>query len=126
MKSWTISNFYCRDTTPVEVGSMETFSPAALKLKKPTDHLPEREKYEALCRGEKFMSPKVEARLRCKYVTNNSPFLLLQPFKMEEASLHPYITIYHEVISDDEIETVKRLAQPRVKELLPKFYTENN
>lgn len=93
---------------------METFSPASLKLTKPTDHLPEREKYEALCRGEKFRSPKEEARLRCKYVTNNVPFFFIQPVKMEEANLHPYIVIYHQVINDDEIETVKRMAQPRV------------
>ena len=60
------------------------------------------------------MDPKVAGRLRCRYVTNNQPFLFLQPVKMEEAFLKPRIVIYHDVISDDEIETVKKMAQPRV------------
>lgn len=60
------------------------------------------------------MDPKVEGRLRCRYVTNNVPYLFIQPFKMEEAFHKPLIVIYHNVISDDEIETVKKMAQPRV------------
>lgn len=60
------------------------------------------------------MDPKIEGRLRCRYITNNAPFLLLQPIKMEEAYLKPRIVIYHDVITEDEIETVKKMAQPRV------------
>lgn len=60
------------------------------------------------------MDPKVEGRLRCRYVTNNVPYLFIQPFKMEEAFHKPLIVIYHNVVSDDEIETVKKMAQPRV------------
>ena len=60
------------------------------------------------------MDPKVEARLKCRYTTGHHPFLLLQPIKVEEAALKPYIVRYHDVITDDEIETVKKLAQPRV------------
>jgi prolyl 4-hydroxylase len=33
---------------------------------------------------------------------------------MEEAFHKPLIVIYHNVVSDDEIETVKKMAQPRV------------
>lgn len=61
-----------------------------------------------------MLDPKVEARLKCRYYTNNVPYLLIQPVKMEEASLKPYIVVFHEVISDDEIDTVKKMAQPRV------------
>lgn len=60
------------------------------------------------------MDPKVEGRLRCRYVTNNVPYLFIQPVKMEEAFHKPLIVIYHNVVSDDEIETVKKMAQPRV------------
>lgn len=70
--------------------------------------------YILIYRGEKHIDPKTEGRLRCRYVTNNVPFLLIQPIKMEEAYHKPLIVIYHDVISDDEIETVKKLAQPRV------------
>ncbi|KZS04832.1 prolyl 4-hydroxylase subunit alpha-1 isoform X1 [Daphnia magna] len=93
----------------------EPFNTANLKLTKPSDHLPERENYEKLCRGEKLMDPKIEGRLRCRLVTNNVPFLYIQPVKMEEAYHKPLIVIYHNVISDDEMETVKKMAQPRFK-----------
>ena len=61
------------------------------------------------------MDPKVESSLRCRYITNNVPYLFIQPIKMEEALLKPRIVIYHDVISDDEIDTVKKLAKPRVR-----------
>jgi len=94
----------------------EPFSTASLKLTKPSNYNAiEREKYEILCRGVKLMKPKVEARLRCRYFRNNNPYLLLGPIKEEEAYLNPRLVIYHDVISDREIETVKKLAQPRFK-----------
>ena len=60
------------------------------------------------------MDPKIEGRLRCRYVTNNVAFFFIQPIKMEEALLKPRIVVYHNVISDEEIDTVKKLAKPRV------------
>ena len=68
------------------------------------------------------MDPKVEGRLRCRYVTNNVPYLFIQPVKMEEAFHKPLIVIYHNVVSDDEIETVKKMAQPRVHTIDSLFY----
>ena len=70
--------------------------------------------FSVKCRGEKLLDDKVAARLKCRYTTGRHPFLKIQPVKVEEAALKPYIVVYHEVISDDEIETVKKLAQPRV------------
>jgi prolyl 4-hydroxylase len=70
-------------------------------------------------RGEKLMDPKIEARLRCRYVTNNVPLFFIQPLKMEEAFLKPLLFIYHNVINDEEINIVKKLAQPNVNP--PKF-----
>ncbi len=69
---------------------------------------------QAHFRGEKLLDPKVEGRLRCRYVTNNVPFFFIQPVKMEEALLKPLLVIYHGVIFDAEIDVVKKLAQPRV------------
>lgn len=74
----------------------------------------ERQLYEKLCRGEVKPVPIQLAPLRCKYVTNNVPFLRLAPLKLEEAHLEPYIVIYHDVISDDEIATIQSMAKPRV------------
>nr|CAH0108384.1 unnamed protein product [Daphnia galeata] len=99
--------------------TIEPFDTAKLKLTKPSgtagipaDHW---NNYEKLCRGEKLMDPKIEARLRCRYVTNNVPFFLIQPIKMELASLKPRLFIYHNVVTDEEIETAKKLAQPRLQ-----------
>lgn len=39
----------------------------------------------------------------------------IAPLKLEEANLKPYIVVYHDVISDAEIELVKRLAKPRFR-----------
>ncbi|XP_045468904.1 prolyl 4-hydroxylase subunit alpha-2-like [Harmonia axyridis] len=74
-----------------------------------------RETYEALCRGE--ISPPIEitSQLKCVYVNHGNPFLFLAPFKVEEAYFNPNIYIFHDVMSDDEIETVKRLATPRFR-----------
>ncbi|CAG9839196.1 unnamed protein product [Diabrotica balteata] len=72
-----------------------------------------REHYERLCRGEIKMPADLEAKLKCRYVTNNNPFLKIAPFKVEEAFINPNLYIFHDVMGDKEIETVKRLARPK-------------
>lgn len=67
-----------------------------------------------LCRGEQQLPSDVISKLKCKYVSHNNPFLLIAPFKVEEAHHKPDLFIYHDVMSDAEIETIKRLAVPRV------------
>lgn len=74
----------------------------------------ERQLYEKLCRGEVKPSPIQMAPLRCRYVSQNNPFLKLAPLKMEEAHLAPYIVIFHDVLSDDEIATIQNMSKPRV------------
>lgn len=71
--------------------------------------------YEKLCRNEVTLGEDIKARLKCRYVDFGRPFLKLAPFKEEEAFLRPRILLYHEVISDKEIETVSKLAIPRFK-----------
>ncbi|CAG5107262.1 Similar to phy-2: Prolyl 4-hydroxylase subunit alpha-2 (Caenorhabditis elegans) [Cotesia congregata] len=85
------------------------------KKVKPIEEMTERERYEMLCRGEVPMSPQLQKDLRCRYIDRGIPFLKIAPFKEEEAYLDPRIVIYHDVISDAEIDTIKRLAQPRFK-----------
>lgn len=81
---------------------------------KPWEEMSERERYEMLCRGEVSTTPEMEKNLKCSYVDRGVPFLKIAPLKEEEAYLDPRIVIYHNVIYDEEIETIKRLAQPRV------------
>lgn len=77
--------------------------------------LPERKLYELACRGELKPSEKLLSKLRCSYVNNGVPFLLIAPFKVEEISHDPFIVVFHDVMYDNEIEVIKRMAKPRFK-----------
>lgn len=75
----------------------------------------ERERYHMLCRNENLMSVKISSQLRCRYTNNNkNPYLIIAPLKEEEAFLSPRILLYRDVLYDNEIEIIKRMAQPRV------------
>jgi len=102
-----------KDSDPNEKET--SFSAENIELPKPQAPLPEFETYEMLCRGEKKLDVAVSSKLHCRYDNKGVPFFFLQPIKEEEAYLNPRIVIYHDVISDDEIELVKKMAQPRFK-----------
>ncbi|XP_069609436.1 prolyl 4-hydroxylase subunit alpha-1 isoform X4 [Ranitomeya imitator] len=93
--------------------------PVVPKTKKgrPKDHLPERQKYEMLCRGEGVkMTPRRQKKLFCRYDNGNkSPVFILSPTKLEDEWDKPHIVRYHDIISDLEIEKVKQLAKPRLR-----------
>uniref|UniRef100_A0A674PEJ9 procollagen-proline 4-dioxygenase n=1 Tax=Takifugu rubripes TaxID=31033 RepID=A0A674PEJ9_TAKRU len=79
--------------------------------------IPERKKYEMLCRGEGIkMTPRRQSRLFCRYYDNNhNPKYVLSPVKQQDEWDRPYIVRYIDIISDKEIETVKKLAKPRLR-----------
>uniref|UniRef100_A0A8C9YHX9 procollagen-proline 4-dioxygenase n=1 Tax=Sander lucioperca TaxID=283035 RepID=A0A8C9YHX9_SANLU len=83
---------------------------------RPPDYLPERKKYEQLCRGEGIrMTPRRQSRLFCRYHDNNRhPMYVIGPVKQEDEWDRPRILRYHDIVSDAEIERVKELAKPRV------------
>ena len=66
------------------------------------------------CRLEHQMPASVAAKLKCRYTDRGNPFLRLARVKEEDAYLDPLILIYHDVMYDAEIETIKKLAMPRV------------
>lgn len=79
--------------------------------------LPERQKYEKLCRGEGLkLTPRRQSRMFCRYFNNNRhPRYLLGPVKQEDEWDRPRILRYHDVLSHSEIEKVKELAKPRLR-----------
>ncbi|KAL0994541.1 hypothetical protein UPYG_G00123740 [Umbra pygmaea] len=83
---------------------------------RPKDYLPEREAYEALCRGEGVqMTEARRSRLFCRYQDGNrSPRLLLKPMLEEDEWDNPHIVRYLNALSDQEIEKIKELAKPRL------------
>lgn len=70
--------------------------------------------YEALCRGEDTQKIKDGHKMKCRYVHNKHPLLLLQPVKEETVFLDPWVVLYHDVVSDKEINDIKFLATPRL------------
>ncbi|XP_061396375.1 prolyl 4-hydroxylase subunit alpha-2-like [Musca vetustissima] len=70
----------------------------------PTDH-------EKGCRGQFGNRP---SRLYCIYNTTTSAFLRLAPLKMEIVNMDPYMVIYHDVMSDKEIDELQNLAKPKL------------
>ncbi|XP_036975603.1 prolyl 4-hydroxylase subunit alpha-2 isoform X4 [Acanthopagrus latus] len=83
---------------------------------RPKDHLPERETYEALCRGEgQKMNEARRSRLFCRYQDGQmNPRLLLKPMKEEDEWDSPHIVRYLNILSDEEIGKIKELAKPRL------------
>uniref|UniRef100_A0A8C9QW81 procollagen-proline 4-dioxygenase n=1 Tax=Scleropages formosus TaxID=113540 RepID=A0A8C9QW81_SCLFO len=83
---------------------------------RPRDYLPERETYEALCRGEGVnLTPKRRSRLFCRYQNGNrNPRLLLAPMMEEDEWDSPHIVRFLDALSDAEMEKIKELAKPRL------------
>ncbi|XP_068187480.1 prolyl 4-hydroxylase subunit alpha-2-like isoform X6 [Antennarius striatus] len=83
---------------------------------RPKDHLPERETYEALCRGEGLkMNEARRSRLFCRYQNGKmNPRLLLKPMKEEDEWDSPHIVRYQDALTDTEIEKIKELARPKL------------
>ncbi|XP_049431667.1 prolyl 4-hydroxylase subunit alpha-3 isoform X1 [Epinephelus fuscoguttatus] len=87
-------------------------------LRRPnSSHLTTRDTYERLCQTQgsqqkmQFKNP----RLFCDYFTNGNPKLLLLPVRREVLSLRPYVVLYHNFITDTEVEDIKRVAQPGLR-----------
>jgi prolyl 4-hydroxylase len=66
--------------------------------------------YSYGCRGKIQKSIRERSELYCKYISN-TPFTMVAPFKIEEANLNPLIVIFHEILSDAEIETIKTVTE---------------
>ena len=69
--------------------------------------------YEKLCRNE----IKKTSQLYCRYI-NYDYQLLIGPIKEELINEDPPIWIYHDVISDKQIEMMKTLAMSNVTDTL--------
>ena len=77
----------------------------------------EREVYEALCRGEDRMSSRLRSTLNCFYwpTALKHPALTLTRIKVEQAFAQPLLLLFHDVLSDREIQVIKELSGPRLR-----------
>lgn len=86
---------------------------AELEQQPPKPHTSRHLDYERMCRNDYPQDQAMLAKLQCRYKSDTA-FLKLAPIKYEEASLAPYIVLFHEVMADSEIEVIKQLAKPKV------------
>ena len=59
----------------------------------------------------------IASKLRCRITNRGHPYLLLQPVRIEEFMHDPNVTMFYDVITDKEIETIKSLSLSRVSKL---------
>ncbi|XP_030059308.1 prolyl 4-hydroxylase subunit alpha-1 isoform X4 [Microcaecilia unicolor] len=87
------------------------------KKKSSVDYVPERKKYEKLCRGEGLkMTPRREKKLFCRYYSGNkNPRYIVGPVKQEDEWDRPRIVRFLDIISNEEIAKIKELAKPRLR-----------
>lgn len=54
------------------------------------------------CRGKLKKSNEELSKLHCRF-ESRTLFSKIAPFKIEEANLEPYIAVYHDILSDNDI-----------------------
>ena len=52
---------------------------------------------------------------KCQYVHHNNPNLLIQPAKEETISVYPRVVLFHDIITDSEMEHVLRRVGNKVR-----------
>ncbi|CAF3797737.1 unnamed protein product [Rotaria magnacalcarata] len=81
--------------------------------------LKSRQALEEICRQQHAqLSKKRQATLFCRYRHNNHPYLILIPVKEEKVLDEPAVFLFHDVVSDSDIEKIKALAVPRLQRAL--------
>lgn len=67
--------------------------------------------FSQVCRGNITITQKQIVQLKCRYLSN-TPYTRLVKSKIEEFYLDPYIIVFHDVISDNEVEVMKKVGKP--------------
>ena len=73
----------------------------------------ERVNCEQLCRGEEFITVEEKSKLMCRYNFGKHNFLKIGPLKEEEVYLRPRIVLFHDFLTESEMETTRGVATPR-------------
>ncbi|XP_054153454.1 prolyl 4-hydroxylase subunit alpha-1-like [Oppia nitens] len=81
---------------------------------------------QQLCRGVKRLNRSVESRLKCRYLdTTNRPLLRLTRVKVEQLLDKPDIVVFHDIISDREIDLMKQFASRRMDRLMTYYQSKS-
>lgn len=62
------------------------------------------------------MRPRISSEFYCHYATENNAFLKIAPVKVEIINpSNPYLVVFHDIVTDNEILTLKSLAKPKLQ-----------
>ena len=67
--------------------------------------------FSRLCRGE---SLKSSHDVFCHYLHQNDPYLRLRPFKLDDQSVRPYITVFRDFFTEVEMTHFKNFARDKL------------
>ncbi|KAK7086465.1 hypothetical protein SK128_012590 [Halocaridina rubra] len=73
--------------------------------------LVEQQQVERLCRGDNLRPISVRSTLSCRNYNGRDPWLLLGPFRIEELSHDPHITVIYDVITPEESQSIISTAR---------------
>ena len=73
------------------------------------------DQFNRLCRGEKMRDESWFKHIKCLHHHSNNPYLRLGPFKLEDQSHDPYITVFRDFFSDHEMLHYKKYARSRLR-----------
>lgn len=72
--------------------------------------------YSQACRGSLKRLPRDDARLKCGFVyLYKRPFTRLAQFKIEEVNMNPYVVVYHDVLSVQEMDYLMSVSKSKVR-----------
>ena len=73
-----------------------------------------RPNFEDMCLGESHRSPDMDIGQKCRHLHHSDHFTRLGPFKLEQVSSAPFITVVHDLMSDSEAEHFKDYARDKL------------
>lgn len=74
-----------------------------------------RDNFEDICKGKEYRTADMDITNKCRHLHHFNPYTMLGPFKLEEVSKEPYITVIHELMYGSEIEHFKGFADTKLE-----------
>ena len=74
-----------------------------------------RDNFEDGCNGVQLRTSEMDLGQRCYHLHHNDPFNMLSPFKLEQLSSQPYITVIHQMMTEREMEHFKQYARDKLQ-----------
>jgi len=100
-----------KDQNIIPLYSLVTF---ADKNKGMTEHSL-RDNFENICKGVDYRTPDINIGIKCRNLHHHNPYTKLGPFKLEELSKEPYITVIREMMFETEMEHFKEFAENKLE-----------